>query len=109
MPNKPQPHTPANVRRHPSGRLHEPYDAARYVASHDALYHTQRWLKFRLHILDSRPLCEDCLAFGIIPPAPSLHVHHIRKVRDWPEGLCDDGNVMALCEACHNTRSAKGE
>ena len=75
---------------------------------HDAaverFYTTRAWKKCRAAFLQDRGgLCEKCLAKGLIVPA--VHVHH--KVHLTPENLSDPnvalswGNLMALCEECH--------
>lgn len=37
------------------------------------------------------------------------HIHHKRKLADHPELKYEDGNLVPLCEVCHNRRTAKGE
>ena len=31
-----------------------------------------------------------------------LQVHHIMPLTDYPELNCDDGNLICLCQACHD-------
>ena len=64
------------------------------------------WERFRAAYLSDHPLCQDCLTEDKIEPATD--VHHIRKLRDGGERL-DPQNCMALCHACHSTRTARGE
>ena len=37
-----------------------------------------------------------------------LEVHHIRKVRDDPESLLDNFNLVCLCSSCHHLADAGG-
>ncbi|MGB9780631.1 HNH endonuclease signature motif containing protein [Caldanaerobacter sp.] len=67
----------------------------------------ETWEKLRKMYLAEHPLCEDCLENGIYTPA--TEVHHIKKVKDNPELRLDINNLRALCKACHNRRTARGE
>jgi 5-methylcytosine-specific restriction endonuclease McrA len=53
------------------------------------------------------PLCEDCSGRGTVEAA--TEVHHIEKVRRRPELRLAWGNLMPLCDGCHNARTARGE
>ena len=70
----------------------------------EKFYTTRSWRKSRDSFLKEKGgLCEVCLSKGIIEPA--VHVHH--KTHITPENLkdpmitLDHGNLMALCEECH--------
>ena len=70
----------------------------------ERFYTTPAWRKCRASFLADRGgLCEICLSKGLIEPA--VHVHH--KVKLTPETVndpavaLDHGNLMALCESCH--------
>lgn len=65
------------------------------------------WQKFRDTYLREHPLCMDCLAEGKVEPA--TEVHHRVKIRHDAELRLEPTNCMALCDDCHNVRSAKGE
>jgi 5-methylcytosine-specific restriction protein A len=65
------------------------------------------WQKFRKRFLAERPLCEDCTSEGRVGAATD--VHHKQKLRDRPELKYEEGNLMPLCKACHDRRTAKGE
>jgi 5-methylcytosine-specific restriction protein A len=65
------------------------------------------WERFRVGFLSEHPLCEDCLEAGKYEPA--TEVHHIRKVRDFPELRLDPTNCRALSHACHSVRTRRGE
>lgn len=91
-------------------KLHKPlnkrtYDDNRPSAS--ARGYDKKWEKVRKMFLKEHPLCEDCLRYGVYTPAQE--VHHIEKVKDRPDRRLDPTNLMALCKACHNRRTAKGE
>ena len=49
---------------------------------------------------DANYLCEVCKDKGIYT-YEGLEVHHIVKLRDAPDRLLDDSNLICLCEACH--------
>jgi 5-methylcytosine-specific restriction endonuclease McrA len=49
----------------------------------------------------------DCQVQGVIRPATD--VHHVAKIANHPELRLDPLNLMALCRACHATRTGKGE
>jgi len=61
------------------------------------------WRKIRAAYLAHHTLCEDCVAEGRVTIA--LDVHHI----DGDYLRNDDANLRALCRACHNARTARGE
>jgi 5-methylcytosine-specific restriction endonuclease McrA len=65
------------------------------------------WQVFARTILKQRPLCEDCTDRGMVTPA--TEVHHEVKIRDDPSKRLDAEWVKALCDGCHNARTAKGE
>ena len=73
----------------------------------EAFYSKRTWRKCRESFLKERGgLCEICLSKGLIEPA--VHVHH--RVPITPENLnnplitLDHGNLMALCEECHQAQ-----
>ena len=60
-----------------------------------------KWHSKSLEIRDrSHWLCAVCLAQGTYNHE-SLEVHHITKLRDNPDGLLDDENLVCLCTAHH--------
>jgi 5-methylcytosine-specific restriction protein A len=63
------------------------------------------WQRFRAAYLAEHPLCVDCEPRISI----STDVHHMKKVRDYPELRLDPDNCMALCHACHSARTKRGE
>ena len=73
----------------------------------ERFYTTRAWRKSRESFLKEKGgLCEICLSKGLIEPA--VHVHH--RVPITPENLSnplitlDHGNLMALCEECHQAQ-----
>jgi 5-methylcytosine-specific restriction protein A len=64
-----------------------------------------QWQKFRARYLGSNPLCMDCLPLV----TAATDVHHRQKLRDRPELKYEDSNLVSLCSACHDKRTAMGE
>src|ERR1022692_4714026 len=61
------------------------------------------WQQFRDWFIRRHPLCADC---GIVATSD---VHHVKKVRDYPELKRVEGNCLGLCHQCHAVRTARGE
>lgn len=67
-----------------------------------------KWHSKSLEIRErSHWLCAVCFDQGIINHE-SLEVHHIRKLRDNPDGLLDDENLVCLCTT-HHKQADDGE
>lgn len=49
----------------------------------------------------SKYLCAVCLDKGEARADDDIEVHHIRKLRDYPEGLLEDDNLICLCTYHH--------
>lgn len=49
---------------------------------------------------DANYLCEVCREQGVYV-YENLEVHHIVKLRDAPDRLLDDTNLICLCNKCH--------
>lgn len=45
-------------------------------------------------------MCEVCRDRGKVT-TEGLEVHHIEKLRDDPDGLVEDGNLVCLCRPHH--------
>jgi 5-methylcytosine-specific restriction protein A len=104
MPNRPPLHAPpwaASVRQ-AAARERQDRRAPPNERGYD-----RRWKRVRLGFLMLHPLCEDCEAHGIVMPA--TEAHHVAKVTDRPELRLDPRNLRALCQACHATRTGRGE
>ena len=56
----------------------------------------------------SNYLCSVCLDNGIVRADDDIEVHHIRKLRDYPEGLLKDDNLICLC-VLHHKQADQGE
>lgn len=62
------------------------------------LYHTARWRKLRVIVLNEEPICKQC------DDSPSTLVDH--KI-PWRLGgsFWDRDNLQGLCIRCHNSKS----
>ena len=56
----------------------------------------------------SKYLCAVCLDKGEARADDDIEVHHIRKLRDYPEGLLEDDNLVCLCTN-HHKQADRGE
>ena len=66
------------------------------------------WQKKRASIKElSFNLCEVCKAQGVFT-YDGIEVHHIRKLKEDPNGLLDDHNLVALC-TYHHKLADRGE
>ena len=66
-----------------------------------------QWAKLSKAVRSEEPLCNDCIDQG--RTTPSEHVHHKKKLSDYPELKMVRENLMALCKACHDIRTQRGE
>lgn len=73
----------------------------------DPFYQTAAWKKMRTHILQrDHYMCVLCMknfrdGIGGTPRAATL-VHHIQPYKERPDLALDEGNLISLCEVCHN-------
>lgn len=73
---------------------------------------TGKWKRLRREIKSERPMCERCVALHkqgkkeTVNPTESIH--HIKKVRDYPELKLNKKNLKALCNQCHKYYTDKG-
>ncbi len=67
----------------------------------------KQWSGFRVQYLKRHPLCHDCEAEGMYVTA--TEVHHIKRLRDYPELKYAEDNLMGLCHECHSKRTVRGE
>lgn len=56
---------------------------------------------------DANGLCEVCKAQGVYT-YDGLEVHHITKLREKPDGLLEDDNLICLC-SYHHKQADTGE
>ena len=93
------------------GKIHEynyRCNAGRiYTNTDDAQLRSRySWQKKRDQIKrDAQGLCEVCKAMNLYT-YDGLEVHHIVKLRDNPEGLLDDYNLICLCTYHHKQADA---
>ena len=66
-----------------------------------------RWQKFRERYLIANPFCEDCIEHGKV--ADATEIHHIEKLTDAPHKKFELQNLRALCNACHTSRTRRGQ
>ena len=67
-----------------------------------------RWTKKAKQIKnDALGLCEVCKALGVYT-YEGLEVHHITKLKDDPNGLLDDDNLVVLC-VYHHKQADEGK
>ena len=78
------------------------FDAARGSAS--ARGYDRAWQRVRLLVLAQEPLCRFCALLGLLVAAEV--VDHILSVRERPDLRLDQGNLRALCKACHDSHTA---
>jgi 5-methylcytosine-specific restriction endonuclease McrA len=82
-------------------------DAARQYDRHGRdpeakrFYRSAAWLGIRSIKLRRDPLCERCLARGLLIPATT--VHHKRERREAPDLALDLDNLESLCPSCHSS------
>jgi 5-methylcytosine-specific restriction enzyme A len=101
-----------NTTSNPNGYCDEHQELAkkrkadRRVSAYQRGY-DKRWERFRARYLREHPLCVDCRAKYRLTPA--TEVHHIRKLKDYPQLKYAEDNLMALCHKCHSKRTARGE
>jgi len=64
-----------------------------------------RWRRYRKAYLAEHPLCIECLKQSKVVEATV--VDHIKPHHDDPRLFWDQKNHQALCEPCHNIKTAK--
>lgn len=94
MPQKPAIYRPSSR----PGRPPEDRPTAR------ARGYDHRWAVARLSFLADHPLCVRCAAGGAVEPATV--VDHVTPHRGDPALFWDRANWQALCESCHNRKTA---
>lgn len=67
------------------------------------LYDRAVWRRLRAQQLRAHPLCEDCMALGIVRPATD--VDHRLALKDGGEPLAF-ANLASRCHACHSAKTA---
>lgn len=69
------------------------------------IYTSAKWQKIRAAKLMNNPLCELCLAKGIIKPA--IDIHHKDSFMNYQGAMrlfkaYDSTNLLSLCKECHS-------
>jgi 5-methylcytosine-specific restriction endonuclease McrA len=66
------------------------------------LYHCVRWFRLRRMILEDNYLCQRIIAWSQLQCENSASiVHHLRSPKEYPAGMYDPANLVALCSDCH--------
>jgi 5-methylcytosine-specific restriction protein A len=81
------------------------YDKERGTAAQRG--YNKRWQKARMSFLKRHPLCVECEVRGLLRPAQV--VDHIIPHKGNKQLFWDRDNWQALCKACHDEKTAKGE
>ena len=72
--------------------------ARKASAEWNSLYRSKRWREPRFRFLAEHPLCASC-------GAPASIVDHIVPHRGDESLFWDEGNLQALCQACHSRKT----
>lgn len=82
-------------------------------ADRQKVYQSAKWQRLRKAKLMQNPLCEECLAKGIVKPA--VDIHHIDSFMNYTGNMrlqkaYDFNNLQSLCKECHSElhKSNKG-
>lgn len=71
----------------------------------DANYYTNRWKALSANQKRKQPLCENCLAIGLV--REGRIADHIKEARDKPELFWNPDNLQTLCWSCHTIKTNK--
>ena len=94
------------------GKIHD----INYICNANKIYrggfereqrNTYAWEKKSKEIRGKSLFCEICKLSGVYK-YDGLEVHHITKLKDDPNGLLDDSNLICLC-AEHHRKADRGE
>ncbi len=95
-------------RMHPRGTKCPKYKRVYDKDDREKLRSTYKWtMKAKQIKDDAKGLCEVCTVLGRFN-YKALEVHHIVKLRDDPDGLLDDSNLICLCVE-HHKQADNGE
>tara|TARA_R110000737_G_scaffold37384_2_gene57161 strand:+ start:1755 stop:2096 length:342 start_codon:yes stop_codon:yes gene_type:complete len=72
--------------------------------SNQSFYNSKGWRMTRKFYIKANPLCEICKRNNITKE--SQMVDHITPINNGGQKI-DHNNLQALCNKCHNTKSAK--
>ncbi len=63
-------------------------------------YNLKAWERLSKHKLEVSPICELCLKIDRI--VPSVHVHHVKEIKDGGDIFPALDGLLAVCISCHN-------
>lgn len=67
-----------------------------------SFYKTRKWIKKREVVLRrDKYLCRECLRYG--KRTPAYLIHHIYPLETYPEKRLETGNLLSLCNRCHES------
>lgn len=69
----------------------------------NSLYQTPYWKRTRMTQLSRQPLCQACLARGIVTPA--IHVDHLFPWRGLGREAFYTNVLQSLCHSCHSDKT----
>lgn len=74
-------------------------------------HHNARWLRLSASVRRERPICQDPFGWHKLSEhfEPSTCVHHVKSVDKRPDLMFDRGNLLALCQTCHDALHGQGE
>lgn len=81
----------------------------RYDKKPDPRYKSAAWRRARCAALErDHYICQDCLAAKQhgerLRARAATTVHHIIPIKERPDLIFDLGNLISLCDPCHNKR-----
>ncbi len=94
---------PPTLQIKPAGRVHAPVKRKKYKS----VIYGAKWRKARERFLSCYPLCAECKKHGETVEASV--VDHVKPHRGDVKLFWDVNNWQALCKACHDKKTARGE
>jgi len=91
-------------RKEAQQRQDRQYDKTKRDNKYTEFYKSGEWRLLRKRFIHKNPLCAKCLDNGESTPADV--VDHIEEIKDNFERRLDESNLMSLCHACHNEKTA---
>lgn len=73
----------------------------------ELFYKRSAWRRCRLLKLARDPLCEACLALGVLRPEPATQVHHKIDLADRRDLAYDLDNLESLCQTHHSRETMR--
>lgn len=75
------------------------------TTKHQDVYNSGTWRRIRNAYMKKHQLCEHCLLLNII--TASFICDHIEEIEDNYDRRFDRTNLQALCQSCHNKKTAQ--